>query len=32
MPCVREEVVHVLHFEVSEEELTDGFKGSHIQR
>ncbi|XP_036968914.1 elongator complex protein 5 [Acanthopagrus latus] len=28
----REEVVHVLHFEVSEEELTDGFKGSHIQR
>ncbi|XP_073331212.1 elongator complex protein 5 [Pagrus major] len=28
----REEVVHVLGFEVSEEELKDGFKGSPIQR
>ncbi|XP_062301010.1 elongator complex protein 5 [Scomber scombrus] len=28
----REEAVHVLGFEVSEEELKDGLKGSHIQR
>ncbi|XP_054457722.1 elongator complex protein 5 [Anoplopoma fimbria] len=28
----REEAVHVLGFEVSEEELKDGLKGSHVQR
>ncbi|XP_070710918.1 elongator complex protein 5 [Pempheris klunzingeri] len=28
----REEAVHVLGFEVSEEELKDGFVGAHIQR